>query len=366
MNDKELMHKINRIPSLHVDAQVDTKEYMETLAKPPGSLGELEQIAERISAITGKRINHLDKRCVLVFSSDNGVVAEGIASGPQSITASQTRNMLDGLTGVAVIAKHYQSELIVTDVGIHDFVEHKDLIKRKIRNGTYNIANQAAMSRDEAMKAIAIGLEIAEKAVQDGYKVIGIGEMGIGNTTTSSAVLAALLGLTNEEVYQVVGKGAGLTKDAYQKKISVIQKALCINKPLREDSIDCLQKVGGFDLAAMTGAYLGAALHQTPVVIDGLISIVAALCAVRLNPLVREYLFASHCSHEIGFQLAQKELTLSAPLHLDMRLGEGSGCPIMFEIMETACMIVRDMATFEEAKINTDYLKDIRTQEAFS
>ncbi len=365
MNDEEFIHKINKIPALHVDAQCDTKEYMESLAKPPGSLGELENIAERISAITGKRINHLDKRCVLVFSSDNGVVAEGIASGPQSITAVQTRNMLDGMTGVAVIAKHYHSDLIVTDVGIHDFVEHKDLINRKIRNGTYNIANQAAMSRDEAIKAIAVGMEIVEKAHKDGYQVMGIGEMGIGNTTTSSAVLAALLGLPNDEVDQVVGKGAGLTKEAYQKKISVIQKALCLNQPLREDPIDCLLKVGGFDLAAMTGAYLGAALYQIPVVIDGFISIVAALCAVRLNPLVKEYLFASHNSYEIGYQLARKELALNAPLHLDMRLGEGSGCPLMFEIMETACMIVREMATFEEAKINTDYLKDIRTSDAF-
>ncbi|MFA9462885.1 MAG: nicotinate-nucleotide--dimethylbenzimidazole phosphoribosyltransferase [Velocimicrobium sp.] len=365
MTKEALYYKIKRIPPIHQEVAVDTKDYLQNLAKPPGSLGELEYIAQKISAITGKQRNHLDKRCVLVFSADNGVVKEGVASGPQSITAAQTRNMLDGMTGVSVIAKHFHSDLMVIDVGIHDYVEHKDLIRRSIRRGTSNIAKQEAMSLNEVIQAVEIGIEMAEKAWKRGYQVIGIGEMGIGNTTTSSAVLAALLGLSIEEVRDVVGKGAGLTKSAYQKKIAVIETALLLNRPQKDDPIDCLQKVGGFDLAAMTGAYLGAALFQLPVAIDGFISIVAALCAARLNPLVKDYLFASHCSHERGYVMAQNELGLNAVLHLDMRLGEGSGCPIMFEIMETACMVVRDMATFEKAQINTDYLNPIRNQDAF-
>lgn len=365
MKEEELYEKIGQITSAWMDAKLDTKAYLETLAKPPGSLGELEEIAQQISSITGKRNNHLEKRCVLVFSSDNGVVEEGVASGPQSITAAQTRNMLEGKTGVSVIARHYHTDLMVVDVGINAIVKHNDLIQKKIRMGTNNIAREAAMTKEEVVEAISIGFETVTTAYEAKYDVIGIGEMGIGNTTTSSAVLAAILGLSKEELSSVVGKGAGLTRKAYQKKCFVIEQALCLNEPDGENPMDVLQKVGGFDLAAMTGAYLGAAYYKIPVVIDGFISIVAALCAVRINPFVREYLFASHCSYERGYQLAQKELGISTSLNLGMRLGEGSGCPIMFELMETACMIVRDMATFEEAKINTDYLEEIRIPDAF-
>ncbi|MDK2808214.1 MAG: nicotinate-nucleotide--dimethylbenzimidazole phosphoribosyltransferase [Clostridiales bacterium] len=343
-----------------------TKEYLDSLAKPPGSLGELEHMAVRISSITGSIKNNLNRRIVLVFSADNGVVEEGIASGPKEITALQTINMLEGRTGVSVLAKHFGSDLCVTDVGVDADLCHKDLVDRKIRRGTSNIAKMAAMSLEEAIEAVFIGMDTVKNAASKGYQLIGIGEMGIGNTTTSSALLAALLGLPMEAIEEVVGKGAGLTKEGYEKKLWVVKQALLMNQPDRDDPLDCLQKVGGFDLAAMTGAYLGAALYRIPVVIDGFISIVAALCAARLCKDAVSYMFASHHSHERGYELALKALSLRAPLHLDMRLGEGSGCPLMFSMLEAACMIVRDMATFEQANINTDYLEPLKSEDAFS
>lgn len=365
MREQELMEEIQKITSTDKKSFEETKAYQDTLAKPPGSLGELEVIACRIAAITGQMENYVEKRCVMVFSADNGVVEEGIASGPQSLTLSQTQNMLDGLTGVAVLAKHYHSDLWVTDVGINGEIHHPQLISKKIRYGTDNIMKKNAMTREEAVTAIGIGIETVKAAKKAGYQVIGIGEMGIGNTTTSSTVLAALLQLRPDEIRMVVGRGAGLTDLAFRKKLDVVKRALEVNRPKHNDPIDVIAKVGGFDLAAMCGAYLGAAIYQIPVVIDGFISIVAALCAVRMEEKVRDYLFLSHCSHEKGYLQAQRELDLKAALMLDMRLGEGSGCPIMFEIMETACMIVRDMATFQMAKINTDYLEPIRDPKSF-
>lgn len=365
MSEDDFKSIIEKIEPINYDAYEKMQNHMNELAKPPGSLGELERISMRISAITGSQDTILDKRCVFVFAADNGVVEEGVASGPQSITASQTINMLNGITGVAVIAKHYKSNLWVTDVGINKKLYHKDLRERKIRMGTNNIAKQEAMTREEVLQAIGIGFETVKEASTNGFQVLGIGEMGIGNTTTSSAVLAALLGLNPEEVQLVIGRGAGLTDSSYEKKIEVIKKTLILHKPEQEDVIGILNKVGGFDLAAMAGAYLGAAYYKIPVVIDGFISIVAALCAVRINPLVKEYLFASHKSHEKGYMLAMEELELTPVLCLDMRLGEGSGCPIMFEVMETACTIARDMATFEQAEIDTAYLEDIMTKDAY-
>jgi len=192
-----------------------------------------------------------------------------------------------------------------------------------------------------------------------------VGEMGIGNTTTSSAVLAALQRLDRQQVGQVVGRGAGLTDDGYRKKLEAVQNALEVNQPDGKDPIDVLCKVGGLDIAAMAGAFLGAAFSRVPAVIDGFISVVAALAAVRLNPLAREYLFASHQSYERGYRMAVEELGLRPCLLLGMRLGEGSGCPIMFSVMEGACAVAREMATFEQASINTDYLEAIRIPGAF-
>ena len=356
---------INTISRTDRESYEAARKRLLTLAKPPGSLGELEDIAARLAGITREVYPNIAKKCVLVFAADNGVVAEGVASTPQSVTAAQTINMLRGLTGVAVVSKHYGSDLMVTDVGVNARLSHPDLRNKKIRPSTDNIAVGPAMTLEEAKKSVQIGIETVEEAKEKGYQVLGIGEMGIGNTTTSSAVLAALLGYQKSEISKIVGKGAGLSDEGLKRKINVIEKSIYVNHIDQSNPIDILSKVGGFDLAAMTGAYLAAAKEQIPVVIDGFISVVAALCAVRLNPFVKEYLFASHNSYEQGYKMAIEKLNLTPYLNLNMRLGEGSGCPILFGLMDLAEDVILNMATFEEADIDDDYIGQISASESF-
>ncbi len=332
---------------------------LNTLAKPPGSLGRLEEIAAKLCAITGSPTPNIDKRCVLVLAADNGVAAENISSAPQSVTATHTINIVKGITGVGVLAKTFHADVFVADVGVAADLNHPRLLNKKIRKSTGNIAKEPAMTKAEAEQALMTGIEMAVDAKKLGYQLIGVGEMGIGNTTTSSAVLSALLSLSPEEVGNTVGKGAGLSDAAYARKVQVIQSALALRKPDKNDPVDVLQKVGGLDLAAMAGVFIGAAWVGLPVVIDGFASIVAALCAVGCCPGVKDYLFASHHSFERGYALALSALGLSASLSLDMRLGEGSGCPLMFGLMDGAVSVLRNMATFDEAQIDTAYMENI-------
>ena len=333
------------------------------LAKPPHSLGLLEDYSVRLAGVCGTDRPRLGRCGVLVFAADNGVCAEGVSCTPQSVTRAQAINMTRGLTGMSTLARHFGDEVIVTDVGILTDVPCPAVRNRKIRYGTDDLALRPAMTREEAVQAIAVGMETVREAKAAGLTAAGIGEMGIGNTTTSSAVLCALTGAA---VPDVTGRGGGLTDEGYQKKLAVIEAALALHRPDAADPIDVLAKVGGLDLAAMTGAFLGCAEQRIPAVADGFISVVAALCAVRLCPAARDYLFLSHASYEIGYQLAACELDLAPCLLLNMRLGEGSGCPLMFQILKAACAVLCDMATFEEAAINDDYLDEIRRADAFT
>jgi len=339
---------------------------LDSLVKPPGSLGELETIAARLAAVSGKLHPSVQKRAVVVFASDNGVVEEGVAAAPQQVTHTQTLNFIRGVTGVAVLAECFNADLVVVDVGVNADIDHPKIINRKVRKSTGNIAKTAAMDGGELMSAIQAGIDIAKDLRDAGYGAVGAGEMGIGNTTTSSAVLCALLGYkTEDEIVQTVGKGAGLTEEGFINKISVIKKALDLHKPYGKGPLEALRTVGGFDLAAMAGLYIGAACYKLPVVIDGFISAVAALCAVRLEPKCAEYMFASHHSYERGYALAIGELGMEAPLKLNMRLGEGSGCPLMFALMDAACAVIENMATFEEASVSGEYLDNIKNMESF-
>lgn len=297
------------------------------------------------------------------MASDNGVVEERVSSAPQAVTCTQTLNFTKGLTGVSVLAKQFNTDLIIVDMGINADIDNPLIRNRKIRKSTWNIARREAMTYDEAVRAIVAGIETVVEAVRDGYKLIGAGEMGIGNTTTSSAVLCALTGIPVESA---AGKGAGLKEEAYRHKIDVIQKAIAINKPNPHDPIDVLAKVGGFDIAAMTGIFIGGAYTRTPVVIDGFISLVAALAASRINPAVREFMIASHASCEQGFTHAARALGIEPYLNLNMRLGEGSGCPVMFAVIDAACAVIRDMGTFEQANIGEEYLNEIRGSDNFT
>ena len=357
---KELDALVRAVAPLDRSAMTAAEEYQARLAKPPGSLGRLEEISIQLAGITGRVHNALNKKQLLVFAADNGVVAEGVSSAPQSVTKQQTINLMRGKTGAAVLAKHFGCGLTVCDVGVNADIYESAVLNRKIAYGTQNICTGPAMTREQTLQAILTGAEIARTVDAD---VIGVGEMGIGNTTTSSAVLAVLLGA---DVEAVTGRGGGITEESFRKKKAVIRTAIEVNRPDRDDVVGVLSKVGGFDLAAMCGAFLGAAAARRPAVIDGLISAAAALCAVRLCPNVRGYLMPSHASFEIGYRLAMEAMDLRPLFDLGMRLGEGSGCPLAFQVLDAACAVINDMATFDEAGINDNYLDEIRRGDQFT
>ena len=357
---KELDAFVRAVAPLDRGAMTAAEEYQARLAKPPGSLGRLEELSIQLAGITGQVHNELTQKQLLVFAADNGVVAEGVSSAPQSVTKQQTINLTRGKTGAAVLAKHFGCGLTVCDVGVNADIYESAVLNRKIAYGTQNICTGPAMTREQTLQAILTGAEIARTVDAD---VIGVGEMGIGNTTTSSAVLAVLLGA---DVEAVTGRGGGITEESFRKKKAVIRTAIEVNRPDRDDVVGVLSKVGGFDLAAMCGAFLGAAAARRPAVIDGLISAAAALCAVRLCPNVRGYLVPSHASFEIGYRLAMEAMDLRPLFDLGMRLGEGSGCPLAFQVLDAACAVINDMATFDEVGINDDYLDEIRRGDQFT
>ncbi len=360
--EEKLKNIIASVRALDAGAIEEAAKRQDTLAKPPGSLGKLESLSIQIAGITGRVCNRIEKRRVIVLAADNGVYEEGVSSSPQSVTLAQTINLTRGLTGCAVLAKHFGSELQVVDVGVNAHVHCSAVLDRKIAFGTKNLYRESAMTREQALTAILTGVELARQAKADGVSIVGVGEMGICNTTTSSAVLASLLSLPARDV---TGRGGGINDSSFEKKKIVIDGAIATLRPDPEDPVDVLSKVGGFDICAMCGVFLGCAEQRIPVAVDGLISITAALCAVRLCENVRGYLILSHGSFEKGYSVAAEELGLVPLFVLDMRLGEGSGCPLAFEVAAAACTVMREMATFSEAEINDDYLEDIRGKDCF-
>ena len=356
----DLQTMIVSVAPLDEVAIAAARERQAQLAKPPGSLGRLEDLSIQLAGITGKIHNKIEKKHLLVFAADNGVVEEGVSSAPQSVTLMQTINLTRHKTGASTLCKHFGCEITVCDVGVNADIKEPKVLNKKIAYGTQNIVKGPAMTREQAEQAILIGYELAKATDAD---VIGIGEMGIGNTTTSSAVLSVLL---DASVENVTGRGGGITDQSFLKKKQVIKDAIAINQPDKNDVIDVLSKVGGFDIAAMCGAFIGAAMTRRPVVIDGFISAVAALCAYKLCPNVRGYLIPSHASYEIGYKLAMDAMDLQPLFLLGMRLGEGSGCPLAFEILDAACAIINDMATFDQAGIDDGYLDEIREGDKFT
>ncbi len=362
MTENALYDFIKSIKPLDFAACESARKYQSKLVMPPGSLGVLQELAIQISGITGNIKNEVAKKRIVVFCADNGVVEEGVASAPQSVTALQAVNMTKFKTGMSVIAKKMGCEVEVVDVGIKCTYECEKILNKKIRLGTNNISKSAAMTRDECITAIGIGIELAKKAKAEGIQILGTGEMGIGNTTTSTAVLCAL---TKTQPDLITGRGGGITDEALAKKKQIIQRALQVNKPNANDVLDVLSKVGGFDIAGMCGLFLGGAQCHLPIVIDGYISVVAALCAKRISSVSADYFIPSHKSKEKGYVLAAEELGVKPFLDLNMRLGEGSGCPLAFEVVEAACTIMNDMASFDGAGIDDSYLTEIRKQRDF-
>lgn len=347
------MKRIFELKSPSEAAADKARERVRNLVKPIGSLGLLEEYAARLAGIFGAVKFPPMKKAVAVFAADNGVWDEGYTPVPQSVTAAQAVNIAKGVTGVGVLAACAGADVCVYDVGIRGFKGHKSIEDRRVGDGTRSIAQGPAMDIAQAIQAITHGMDAAAALADRGCRLLGCGEMGICNTTTAAAVLCALTGAEPDDV---VGRGAGLTDAQLIKKREAVRRALDVNDPDPEDALGVLSRVGGFDIAAMAGFYLGCAHRQLPVVIDGFISAVAALAAYRLNPVAAAYMFASHHSAEPGFEAAMEALGMQAPLKLKLRLGEGSGCPLMMHVLESAAAVLQNMATFEEAKIDSSKL----------
>ncbi|NLY81468.1 MAG: nicotinate-nucleotide--dimethylbenzimidazole phosphoribosyltransferase [Clostridiales bacterium] len=376
--EKELSELLKVIKPLNEDTMEKAKERQNYLAKPPGSLGYLEDISIKLAGITGEVKNSVKKQAVVIMSADNGVCEEGVASAPQQVTLAQTINFTRRITGVSAMAKYFDFDLLVIDMGVamdipkelytNNMTVEEDgklritrgIVDRSLGKGTKNLFKEPAMTRNQVMEAIFTGID-SVKAMKDcGIEMFGVGEMGIGNTTTSASVLAAI---TDLPAIDIVGRGGGLNDKGLAKKIEVVEKST--RNLSKDDPIDVLSKVGGFDIAAMVGAFMGAAIYRIPVVIDGFISANAALVAKIICPKVTDFMFASHKSYEIGYMKTMKELDLKPMFNLDMRLGEGSGCPIAFKIIETATGTMNLMWTLEEASIDAEYLEEIRDKNLF-
>ena len=359
--EAKLRDLLDSIEPLNESAMTEARLYQLTLVKPPESLGRLEDLSIQLAGITGELHNEVARKHLLVFASDNGIVeAEPVASAPQSVTRQLALGLTRGRTGAAVLCRRFGCELTVCDVGVNGEIQDPAVLNKKIAFGTGNIAAGPAMSREQAVQAILTGAELARNTQAD---LLGVGEVGIGNTTTSAAVLAVLLG---KEPEAVTGRGAGVSDAHFRVKKDAIRRAIDLNQPDAGDVVDVLAKVGGFDIAAMCGAFLGAAASHRPVVIDGFISVVAALCAARLCYRARDYMIPSHASWEIGYDLAIRELRLKPMLALDMRLGEGSGCPLAFQLVEAACAIINDVATFAQAGVEDDYMEQLGQGDNFT
>lgn len=332
-----------------LDRRIETaaQQRLDSLTKPPGSLGKLEHLARRIALIQGEVPPSLGRKRLFVFAADHGVADERVSAYPRAVTAQMTRNFLRGGAAVNVLARHHGIETEIVDAGVdHDFAGLSGLRRCKIRRGTANFACGPAMSRAEALRSVELGIELSRE-VQDVF-LIGAGDMGIGNTTSAAAILCALTGVSPAEA---VGRGTGIDDAALARKARAIERGLEINRPDPVDPLDVLAKIGGLEIGAIAGVILGAAAHHVPMVLDGFIAGAAALLAQRFSPLVNEILFASHLSAEKGHRLMLNELELAPLLDLDMRLGEGTGACLLMGFMEAAVKLFREMATFESAAV---------------
>lgn len=347
---------LNGISGLDEAVMEEANRRSDLKAIPRGSLGKLEDMAIQIAGMTKEIHNHIHKKCTVVMSADNGIFEEGIASTPQHITALQTVNMVKGTAAIAVLSKQAGADLKVVDIGIKGDINCPGLINRKISHGTRNFLKSPAMTREETIRAIEIGIQVIGDLKKDGYGLVGTGEMGIANTTTSTAILMAFTGMDAEEV---VGRGAGLTDAGFQKKKRVIKEGLRLHKPDKNDPIDVLSKVGGLDIAGLVGCFLGAAYYRIPVVVDGVISAAAAYVAYKLAPLCKEFMIPSHRSTEPAYIAIMDELGLDPILNMNMRLGEGTGCPLAFHMVESALAIMNDMVTFDDISQSSDYLEGL-------
>lgn len=342
-----LQETIDKIRPIDRKAAALAQKRWDSIGKPLHSLGKMETLVMQIAGITGSASVNIKKRALVPMCADNGVVAEGVTQTGQEVTAIVAENFLTGDTSACVMCRQCGTDVFPVDVGmVSDTKVPRDL---KVMNGTRNMAKEPAMTREEAVRGIEAGIEMVRRLKEKGYTLIATGEMGIGNTTTSSAVASVLL---DKPVEMMTGRGAGLSGEGLKRKIAAIQKAVSKNQPDPKDVIDVLAKVGGLDIAGMAGVFLGGAAMHIPVVIDGFISCVAALVAQRICPLVKDYMIASHVSKEPAAALILEALDKEAVLHGEMCLGEGSGAVALFPFLDMGIAVYESMSTFEEIKVN--------------
>ncbi|MBF0387061.1 MAG: nicotinate-nucleotide--dimethylbenzimidazole phosphoribosyltransferase [Candidatus Omnitrophica bacterium] len=344
-----LNNTVSRIERIDFSLAEETQQRLDRLTKPQGSLGRLEELAKQVVEITRVHSPDLTHKVVFVMAGDHGVTAEGVSAFPKEVTPQMVYNFLKGGAGINVLARHVGARVVVADLGVAvDLASHSGLIVRKVNYGTGNMSKGPAMTRQDAVRSIENGIEIFEAEYKKGVNLAATGEMGIGNTTAASAIVAAITGLAVEAV---TGKGTGIDIAAWQKKVAVIGQALLVNKPDPKDGIDVLAKVGGFEIGGLVGVILAAAARRVPVVVDGFISSAAALVAVVIEPKVKDYLIASHASVEIGHKIVWEYLSLRPVLDLNLRLGEGTGAALAMGIVEAGVKILTRMSTFETAGV---------------
>ncbi|MGL4363477.1 MAG: nicotinate-nucleotide--dimethylbenzimidazole phosphoribosyltransferase [Cellulosilyticaceae bacterium] len=345
---------IKNISDLNKSYKNQMEKYLDGLTKPVGSLGRLEQMVIQLAGIQETQFPKTTPRVTVIMCADNGVCNQGISSCPQEVTATVTQNFTKGITAMNKLSHFTNADLCIVDIGVKGIINNENIISCKIREGTADFSKEYAMEKNDVLNAIEVGIKQTEKLIKKGYKMIGTGEMGIGNTTTSAAVTTALLNL---KPHQVVGRGAGADERVYQSKIKTITNALDKHKPIVDNPLDVLMKVGGLDLCGLVGVFLACAKNKCSVVIDGFISATAALVAYRLCNETKHYMIASHLSEEKGMQKIIEEIGLKPHFNLEMRLGEGSGCPLLFQLADVAVYTLMGMGTFEDAGVDsTNYM----------
>ena len=346
----QLKEIITKIPPLDEAAMQSARHRQDRLTKPRGSLGRLEELSIQLAGMKANPFPSVERKAVIVMAADHGVAREGVSAYPAEVTPQMVLNFLRGGAAINVLARQARARVTVVDIGVAaEFETASALIQRKIRCGTWNLAQGPAMTRAEAEQALQVGLDVFEAEAARGLDLIATGDMGIGNTTPSSAIVAVMTGLP---VAQVVGRGTGIDDQGLERKVRVIEQALAVNQPDRDDPIDVLHKVGGFEIAGLAGVMIAAASQRVPIVVDGFISTAAAMVAAAIAPRVRDYLISSHRSVEIGHQAMLKHLDLHPLLELNLRLGEGTGAALAFHFVEASARILREMATFDEAGVS--------------
>jgi nicotinate-nucleotide--dimethylbenzimidazole phosphoribosyltransferase len=344
-----LEQTIGMIGELDQVAMGKAQARLDSLIKPPGSLGVLEQLAVQLAGITKDPRPTLGDRAVIVMAGDHGVVAEGVSAAPQDVTSQMLPAFVAGVAGIGVLARQAGARVVVVDVGVAGPVDTPGVLQRKVRAGTGNIARGPAMTRDEATQAVEVGITTAWEEIDRGATLLAIGDMGIGNTTPSSAILAAFGGYTAEEV---TGRGTLISDEVLSRKKDAVARSLALNKPDPGDGLDVLYKVGGLEIAGLAGVILGAAARRVPVVIDGFITTAAALVAAALAPGSKQFMIASHLSGEQGHSRMLELLGLKPVIYLNMRLGEGTGAALAMHLVEAATLVINQMASFGEAGVS--------------